>query len=111
MQVDKVKFHFSDWLVIKVLLARRQCLFKKHQLYFALFQIDIVPTLSLLLGTPIPFSNLGAVIPDFIPGEKIASCSTFMFQFCIVFFASASATSTTDLDSLDEIVVKLPCFF
>ncbi|KZT41886.1 alkaline phosphatase-like protein [Sistotremastrum suecicum HHB10207 ss-3] len=27
-------------------------------------QIDIVPTLSLLLGLPIPFNNLGAVIPE-----------------------------------------------
>ena len=27
-------------------------------------QIDIVPTLSLLLGLPIPFNNLGTVIPD-----------------------------------------------
>ena len=31
-------------------------------------QIDLVPTLSLLLGVPIPFSNLGALIEDlFIP--------------------------------------------
>lgn len=28
-------------------------------------QIDIVPTISLLLGLPIPFSNLGAIIPEF----------------------------------------------
>ena len=27
-------------------------------------QIDFVPTLSLLMGVPIPFSNLGMVIPD-----------------------------------------------
>lgn len=28
-------------------------------------QIDILPTLSLLLGLPIPFNNLGTVIPEF----------------------------------------------
>jgi GPI ethanolamine phosphate transferase 3 subunit O len=28
-------------------------------------QIDFLPTLSLLLGLPIPFSNLGIVILDF----------------------------------------------
>ena len=28
-------------------------------------QIDLVPSLSLLLGVPIPFSNLGAIIEDF----------------------------------------------
>jgi phosphatidylinositol glycan class O len=27
-------------------------------------QIDLVPTLSLLLGIPIPFGNLGAAIPE-----------------------------------------------
>ncbi|VDO21842.1 unnamed protein product [Haemonchus placei] len=32
-----------------------------------LFQIDIVPTLSLLLGLPIPFSNLGIVIESLFP--------------------------------------------
>jgi phosphatidylinositol glycan class O len=30
----------------------------------AIQQIDIVPTLSLLLGLPIPFNNLGTVIPE-----------------------------------------------
>lgn len=29
-----------------------------------MLQTDIVPTVSLLLGLPIPFSNLGAVITD-----------------------------------------------
>ena len=29
-------------------------------------QIDLVPTLSLLMGVPIPFSNLGAVITDLL---------------------------------------------
>lgn len=34
-------------------------------------QIDIVPTLSLLLGLPIPFNNLGTVIPElFWRGKK-----------------------------------------
>lgn len=30
-------------------------------------QIDLVPTLSLLLGLPIPFNNLGTVIPSLFP--------------------------------------------
>ena len=34
----------------------------------AVAQIDLVPSLSLLLGVPIPFSNLGAIIEDlFVP--------------------------------------------
>lgn len=35
----------------------------------AVSQIDIVPTLSLLLGLPIPFSNLGSVIPELFPSN------------------------------------------
>ena len=30
----------------------------------AVEQVDFVPTLSLLLGSPIPFSNLGKIVPD-----------------------------------------------
>ena len=34
----------------------------------SVFQTDIVPTVSLLLGMPIPFSNLGMIIPEvFLP--------------------------------------------
>eukprot|EP00117_Sycon_ciliatum_P006883 scpid39012/ scgid10221/ GPI ethanolamine phosphate transferase 3; Phosphatidylinositol-glycan biosynthesis class O protein len=33
-------------------------------LYKTVSQIDLVPSLSLLLGLPIPFNNLGQVIPD-----------------------------------------------
>lgn len=32
-------------------------------------QIDIVPTLASILGTPIPFSNLGSVILDCLPSQ------------------------------------------
>ena len=32
-------------------------------------QVDLVPTLALLLGVPIPFSNLGSVNLDLIPPE------------------------------------------
>jgi len=32
-------------------------------------QIDLVPTLSLLLDQPIPFSNLGTIIPHFFQGS------------------------------------------
>ena len=37
----------------------------------AVYQIDIVSTVSLLLGTPIPFSNLGMIIPEvFLPWQS-----------------------------------------
>ncbi|KAJ1976405.1 mannose-ethanolamine phosphotransferase gpi13 [Dimargaris verticillata] len=35
-----------------------------HQLHRSITQTDLVPTLSLLLGLPIPFNNLGMAIPE-----------------------------------------------
>ncbi|KAG9305901.1 hypothetical protein G9A89_016553 [Geosiphon pyriformis] len=37
----------------------------KYGKWRSISQIDIVPTLALLLGLPIPFNNLGTVIPEF----------------------------------------------
>ena len=39
-------------------------------------KVDFVPTFSLLMGLPIPFSNLGAVIPDaFIQSDEAFSAT------------------------------------
>ncbi|KAF9916017.1 mannose-ethanolamine phosphotransferase gpi13 [Lobosporangium transversale] len=40
------------------------------RVYRTVTQIDLVPTLSLLLGLPIPFNNLGAVIPELFLSAK-----------------------------------------
>jgi len=32
-------------------------------------QIDLVPTLASLIGIPIPYSNIGQIIPDFLPNK------------------------------------------
>lgn len=40
---------------------------RKLKLPSGIQQIDIVPTIALLLGLPIPFSNLGTVISDIFP--------------------------------------------
>ncbi|KAF9559692.1 mannose-ethanolamine phosphotransferase gpi13 [Mortierella alpina] len=39
-------------------------------IYRTVAQIDLVPTLSLLLGLPIPFNNLGSVIPELFLSAK-----------------------------------------
>ena len=41
-------------------------------------QIDLVPTLSLLLDQPIPFSNLGAIIPDIYTGDPMSFLPKFI---------------------------------
>ncbi|NP_001085798.1 phosphatidylinositol glycan anchor biosynthesis class O L homeolog [Xenopus laevis] len=44
-------------------------------------QVDLVPTLSLLLGLPIPYSNLGAIMPDlFSWPEKESRVSAALTQ-------------------------------
>ncbi len=37
---------------------------------FLLCQVDFAPTMSLLLGVPIPYSNLGRIIPDLFAAAK-----------------------------------------
>ena len=41
-------------------------------------QVDLVPTVSLLLGLPIPFANIGSIIPDLLP--DIPSSPSFAVQ-------------------------------
>ncbi|KZP23970.1 hypothetical protein FIBSPDRAFT_822718 [Athelia psychrophila] len=36
----------------------------------AIQQIDLVPTLSLLMGLPIPFNNLGSIVPELFARDK-----------------------------------------
>jgi phosphatidylinositol glycan class O len=39
-------------------------------------QIDLVPTISLLLGLPLPYANLGSLVPSFMPGTSTAQAAT-----------------------------------
>jgi phosphatidylinositol glycan class O len=39
-------------------------------------QIDLVPTISMLLGLPIPYANIGGLVPELLPGSRIASSSS-----------------------------------
>ncbi|VDM85601.1 unnamed protein product [Strongylus vulgaris] len=43
-------------------------------------QIDLVPTLSLLLGLPIPFSNLGIVIESLFPQNLIEQAIALNYE-------------------------------
>ena len=46
-----------------------------------LLQVDFVPTFSLLLGLPIPFSNLGAIIPDALTQSDEMFSATKQLQY------------------------------
>lgn len=39
--------------------------------YRSVQQIDLVPTISLLLGLPIPYNNLGSIIPEAFPNDEV----------------------------------------
>lgn len=47
-------------------------------------QIDILPTISMLLGTPIPFNNLGTIIPDFYPPGTSLQIISHVLLFMII---------------------------
>ncbi|KAL9182545.1 hypothetical protein ACHAXT_013197 [Thalassiosira profunda] len=36
----------------------------------SIHQIDLVPTISLLLGLPIPYANIGGLVPDLLPAPR-----------------------------------------
>ena len=36
----------------------------------SMHQIDLVPTISFLLGLPVPYANIGGVVPDLLPTPK-----------------------------------------
>lgn len=44
--------------------------------YASIHQIDLVPTLAVLLGLPTPFANLGSFVPSLVPGQSSAETAT-----------------------------------
>ena len=44
--------------------------------FASIHQIDLVPTLSILLGLPLPYANLGSLVPSLIPGQTAAETAT-----------------------------------
>jgi phosphatidylinositol glycan class O len=63
-----------------------------------LAQIDVVPTISLLMGIPIPFNNLGTIIPEVFKNETLIEKSLFL---------NAQQVSRY-LETYDSNVKKLP---
>ncbi|KAA1127356.1 mannose-ethanolamine phosphotransferase gpi13 [Puccinia graminis f. sp. tritici] len=76
-------------------------------------QIDLVPTLSLMLGLPIPFSNLGMIIPEFFfqttpsnsdppsllsPTQSLLQSASLNSQQLWTFLNHHTSTSSHDLN-------------
>ncbi|KAJ3385966.1 mannose-ethanolamine phosphotransferase gpi13 [Lobulomyces angularis] len=80
LEVDTTTFVYSKKQIVNtdkdlnlfwdLVKKRADSNFNKNLGYFVsegfrtISQIDIVPTISMLMGTPIPFGNLGSVIPE-----------------------------------------------
>lgn len=65
------KSRHTDWHLESV---RRSELVQQE--FGEINQIDLVPTISLLLGIPIPYANLGSLVPSFMPGTSTAEAAT-----------------------------------
>ncbi|KAH8830119.1 hypothetical protein DL96DRAFT_1706958 [Flagelloscypha sp. PMI_526] len=82
---------------------------KTQQPWRRVQQIDLVPTLSLLLGLPIPFNNLGTVIPELFWRNKHGShlheaidLNTLQVKSYIEAYRASSAGSELD-DAWDRL--------
>ncbi|KAI1793745.1 hypothetical protein LXA43DRAFT_204132 [Ganoderma leucocontextum] len=64
LQLVHPKASIPDWLLTSRLFSGATVEHRHIQ------QIDLAPTLSLALGLPIPFNNLGTVIPEFFWHDK-----------------------------------------
>jgi len=42
----------------------------------SIHQIDLVPTISFLLGLPVPYANIGGLVPDLLPSPPTPSTAT-----------------------------------
>ena len=76
-----------------------------HDEFGQINQIDLVPTISILLGLPIPYANLGSLVPSFLPGTSTAEAATGLalnaaqvWRYFRVY--SQTANSLPDLDAL-----------
>lgn len=70
-------------------------------------QIDLVPSLSLLLGLPVPFNSLGSVIPELFPSPdrllRALRITSFQMKTYLDRYASTSSDLATFTSELDEL--------
>lgn len=81
-------------------------LWVKDTLFTSMHQIDLVPTIALLLGIPIPYSNLGGIVPSILPGSApqttlaLALNAAQVWRYYAVY--SQTANRLPNLDRLQD---------
>lgn len=80
-------------------------------MFRSIHQIDLVPTISILLGLPIPFANIGGLIPALIPfrssaaptahvATSLALNAAQVWQYLTTY---SSATNSLSLEAMKEL--------
>ena len=86
--------------------------------FSSVHQIDLVPTLSYLLGLPIPYANLGAVIPSLLPqshkgmeetegamvARALALNAAQVWQYMHTYSTTASSLPNDEMDDLKSLL-------
>jgi GPI ethanolamine phosphate transferase 3 subunit O len=80
------------------------------QSFATIHQIDLVPTIAIQLGLPIPFANIGGLVPSLLPGQDprqtalaLALNAAQVWRYFTAY--SAQANRLPDLDQLGEKLV------
>jgi len=79
----------------------------EETLFASIHQIDLVPTIAVLLGLPIPYANLGGLVPSLLPGQDIRQMTASLalnaaqvWRYFTVY--SATANRLPDMPELKE---------
>jgi phosphatidylinositol glycan class O len=67
------------------------------QTFASIHQIDLVPVIAIMLGLPIPFANLGGLVPSLLPGQDIQQMTAALalnaaqvFRYFTIYSATAN---------------------
>ena len=72
-------------------------------------QVDLVPTISILLGLPIPFGNLGAIIPDFfndVFSYRALEVNVHQIRNYFKAYTKVARVAALDLEALEKVYEK-----
>ena len=77
--------------------------------FASLHQIDLVPVISLLLGLPIPYANMGGIVPSLLPGQSIQemTCALALNAAQIWRYLTVYSETANRLPHLEDIHERL----
>jgi len=88
-----------------------------EQMFRSIHQIDLVPTISILLGLPIPFANIGGLVPALIPfrsssvptahvATSLALNAAQVWQYLTTYSSATNSLSLEAMKELKELLYK-----